>query len=543
MPPNTASATANPSQRVSKDMSVGPLDLLQSGPAAGSHSDAAGVLNVAIVGAGICGMCTAITLAERGHHITLYERDGSPPAGGAETAFFEWKRSGAGQFRHPHAFLGLVCNLLAERYPQLLEQLFAAGARKVDFSEMLPYALREHYQPQPGDEALWVLMCRRATMETVIRKHVESLPGVRIVSGVTVTGLIAQPAGPGRPLELQGLYVDRDQAVHADVVVDASGRTSRLPRMLADLGVEIPEEKEDAEILYYTRHYRLQPGAEEPPRGKLPGAGDLGYLKFGVFPGEDGHFAIILCIPVQELALKKALRDGDQFDRICRSIPGLAPWLEEQRSAPTTDSFGIADIHAVWRDYAPADAPLVHNFFAVGDAHVRTNPLYGRGCSTGVLHAAMLADVLAGAGPGASADEARARALAFEQLTLEGVRPIYDASLSEDRKGKSRALALREGRNLDRAKSLKQYLGLAFGDALSAAAVEQVHVVRGLMRTVNLLEKPGAFLEDSQIKRTLLRYMLRGRRRNAASRLQPGPDRDAMHQRVLAIDGGGLPNT
>ena len=94
---------------------------------------------------------------------------------------------------------------------------------------------------------------------------------------------------------------------------------------------------------------------------------------------------------------------------------------------------------------------------------------------------------------------------------------------------------MRTGPNLERASSLKKYLGLAFGDALSAAAPREVHVVRGLMRTVNLLETPGAFLNDPKIKRTLMRYMLRGRKRNAASRFQPGPDRATMHEQVLGL--------
>ena len=53
--------------------------------------------NIAIVGAGITGMCTALSLAKQGHHITLFERDTAPPPGDADEAFFAWQRRGAAQ--------------------------------------------------------------------------------------------------------------------------------------------------------------------------------------------------------------------------------------------------------------------------------------------------------------------------------------------------------------------------------------------------------------------------------------------------------------
>ena len=86
-------------------------------------------------------------------------------------------------------------------------------------------------------------------------------------------------------------------------------------------------------------------------------------------------------MPVGETELRAAVRRAEQFDRICASIPGVAPWLAKGRSAATTERIG--DIHAVWRHYMSAEAvgdtPVATNFFAVGDAAVRTNPLYGRG--------------------------------------------------------------------------------------------------------------------------------------------------------------------
>jgi hypothetical protein len=48
------------------------------------------------------------------------------------------------------------------------------------------------------------------------------------------------------------------------------------------------------------------------------------------------------------------------------------------------------------------------------------------------------------------------------------------------------------------------------------------------MRTVNLVEKPGGFLKDKRIRNTVLRYMLRGRKKNAAARIQRSVDRDEM---------------
>ncbi len=501
-------------------------------------------MKVALVGAGVCGMFTAMALARRGHEITILDRDDPPPEGDADAAFFDWQRTGAAQFRHPHAFLGLMCSLIETHYPELLEALYAAGARRVDFAEMLRPELKARYDAEPaevraGDEKMWVLLCRRATIETVVRRHVELLENVEIRTGLRVTGL--ETRTDNGLLWATGVTFDDPatgaQTLRADLVIDASGRTSHFPRWLRDLGQTVREEKHDAEIVYYTRHYQLAPGQAEPERDGRAGAGDLGYLKYGVFPGDNGHFAIILCVPMAETALRKAVRDSATFDRICLNIPGLEPWLADGRSTGTTDAFGIGDIQSVWRHYTDeAGNPFILDFFAVGDAALRTNPLYGRGCSTSILHAEILGAVLE------DTTDPFERAVCFAERTEDELRPIHAASLREDRNGIRRSAAVLTGQPLNRAKSLRAWLRLAFGDALSAASREQLHVLRGAMRSFHLLEKPGEFLKDRAIQRTVVRYMLRGRRRNAATRLQPGPDRQTMHERIgiqpVAPDAG-----
>ena len=301
---------------------------------------------IVLIGGGISGLCTALALGKAGLKVSVLERDGEPPEGDADRAFFDWARRGASQFRHPHAFLGLMCNLLAERYPDLLEDFYAAGARRVDYADMLSAELESKYRPAPGDDRLWVLMCRRATMETVLRRYVGRMPNIEILNGAIVDGLTTTHTDEG--LVVSGVRLRRDcvaefgEHISADVVVDACGRTTKCPAWLRAEGVDIPEEVHDAEIVYYTRHYRLKPGREEPPRnGRDRPGGDLGYIKFGVFPADNGHFAVIVCLHNCEKELRAAIKDGDKFDQICRSIPGLEPWVNEDTAEATTAPFGI----------------------------------------------------------------------------------------------------------------------------------------------------------------------------------------------------------
>ena len=483
--------------------------------------------NIVVVGSGIAGMCTALALAKKDFNVTVIERDTPPPEGGADQAFFEWPRMGASQFRHPHAFLGLMCNLLKDNYPDLLEEFYAAGARRVDYKDMLSPELTPKYKPEPGDDKLWVLLCRRATIETVLRRYVTRMNNISIINQVHIDGVLTERVDDA--LVVKGLKVRRDctdvlgDEIPADVVVDASGRGSKFPRWFQQLGVAIEEENDDAEIVYYTRHYKFREGVAEPERnGKDRPGGDLGYIKFGVFPGDNGHFALIVCLHKVEKELREAIKDGDKFDAVCRSIPGLAPWLKEDGVDATTAPFGIGDIRAIWRHYVKDGRPQVLNFFAVGDAALRTNPLYGRGCSTSILHAHMLAEVLKN-----NADPIE-RARRYDVRTEEALRPIFETSLSEDRNGIKRSLAAAQGNLLEEGSTLKKRFALAFGDAIAAAARHNLHVNRGMMRTVNLLEKPGAFLEDGKTKRIVMMYMLRGRSKNAAARMVRGPARDEM---------------
>jgi len=492
-----------------------------------NNPDAHAMESIAIVGAGICGLCCGLALAKNGYQVTLYERDVPLPEGEPDDIFFNWSRRGASQFRHPHAFLAIMSNLLEEQFPDLMPKFFKAGARKITFQDMLTDNLKNKYKPQPGDENLWLMMCRRATMEMVLRRYANQQTNLTIQSSTRVNAMISQPRPGG--IEVTGLKIQKRQAgaqeenVYADIIIDAGGRNSKFKQWFRLAGTPVFSEQNNAEIVYYTRHYQFLPGQEEPPRSsKTRSAGDLGYLKYGVFPGDGGHFAVIICVPLHEEDLHEYVKDSDAFDRICSHIPGLKPWVDPALSKATTTSFGMGHIKTVWNHFVHQGTPLALNYFAIGDAALYTNPLYGRGCSTGIIHSHLLSKLLR------DHHDPVERALVFDQYTEQELRPIFKASLNEDKNGIKRAKAVLMGQPLNRARGFKKRLGLAFGDALAKASQEQIHVLRGALKTFNLMEKPGEFLKDWHIRLTILRYMLMGRNQNASNRIVPGPSRSEM---------------
>jgi len=481
---------------------------------------------VLVIGAGIAGLCTALALGPTGRAVTLLERDGPPPSGDADDAFRDWSRRGVGHLRQSHAFLARLGKIIRTDHPALRDALLAFGVRELGFDAMLSPAQLKTYRPAPVDVDFTLLTSRRTTLELVIRRYVEQLPNVTIRSNANVLSLITDK-GPSGVITVRGVRVEEGDAVHdllADVVVDAGGKNGGGIEQLVEEGARIPEESETAGILYFTRHYRLTPGRAEPQReGNPPFSGDLGYLKFGVFPGDNGCFSITMCVPEIEYELRKAIVRPEQWDRMIDNLPGLKVWTAPDQAGAVSKVFGMGDLLGRWRDLIPGDAPAVLGFFAVGDTLVRTNPLYGRGCSLAAVEAYILRDVLA------ETTDPGARLLSYGKRLHSEVRPYYLAMRRQDRGAIRRAeQALtpdyKPGR---RARVLRSF----FEDGIAVAIRQDTGLLREAMRGFHMLEHPDAWIRRPRNLFKILRYWARGKARNAdAYPPKAGPERAVMMQ-------------
>src|SRR5690606_36314978 len=168
------------------------------------------------------------------------------------------------------------------------------------------------------------------------------------------------------------------------------------------------------------------------PEQDGPIGGDLGYLKYAVFQGDNRTFSVTFAVLSDDQELRSALLDPATFDRAARHLPATRAWAEPGLARPLTGVEVMARLLNHQRHFVVDGRLPVSAFTAVGDAHTCTNPLYGRGCSLAIVQANLLLDAVE-AHPG----DLDAALLAYEAATTEHIAPWYQAAVLSDRQAKA----------------------------------------------------------------------------------------------------------
>jgi len=345
--------------------------------------------HVVVMGGSVAGLLTAQVFSRHAERVTVLERDHYEDAEDTPEP-----RSGVPQSRHTHVLLTSGMNALDELLPGLVSELKEAGAPCPAVPADLGVWQAGQWLSRRNPSAP-IMTPSRPFLEQRIRRRVLADARIEVRTATEVTGFL------GRPDHITGVVIRGRGAEHhgrqelaADLVVDATGRTSRTPQWLADLGGSPPDEDlAETGRAYATGVFQ----AEDPPENLkgfyiVPDAGQ----PFGaiILPTEGDRWMVTLSGPRDDAPPTDPAGFVDFLDR----LPHTAPHKWISTAHPVGRPVGYRHTANRRRRYDRMGRART-GLLVVGDALCALNPVYGQGLSVAALNAIVLTRALAGERP------------------------------------------------------------------------------------------------------------------------------------------------
>ncbi|MGG8410489.1 NAD(P)/FAD-dependent oxidoreductase [Streptomyces sp. 12297] len=337
-------------------------------------------IRAVVLGGSLAGTLAAAALAPYVTEVLVVERDKVLPASPTP-------RPRVPQAAHAHMLWSGGADAIEELLPGTTAQWLKAGAHRIPIpTGMVSYSPAGWYRR--WTETHYLIGASRDLVDWGIRSGVQTLPNVSFRTGVRITGLVGDKA---RVTGVKVLDEDGTPTVlDADLVVDATGRGSKAPQWLAEIGgATVDETIVDAGVRYASRRYRAPAGAETDwpvihiqadPRSGKPGQ------VASIIPIEDGQWHVSLSGTYGG----EPSADEDLFEEFAQGLrhPLAAEFLARAEPISPVTVFGRTANRR--RHYDKARMPA--GFVVLGDAATSLNPVYGHGMSAAAMGALALRD-------------------------------------------------------------------------------------------------------------------------------------------------------
>jgi 2-polyprenyl-6-methoxyphenol hydroxylase-like FAD-dependent oxidoreductase len=434
-----------------------------------------------VLGGSMAGLLAARVLSERFKRVVVIERDALPPVGE--------HRRGVPHGRHLHAVQIRGLEILNELFPGFSTSLAASGAVLCDLVGDTRWQLSgsQLLQSRTG---LAALFCSRPFLEGHVRAMVQRLPEVCFLQESSIDRLTVtadkrmvtgvQISGPG----------DRSSHVAGSLVIDATGRGSRTPTWLAELGYQGPaEERVEIGLGYATRRYQLRPGALGRDQGILTG-GTLANSRAGILAPTEGGRHIVT---IAGICGDYPPTDPARFDEFVGSLPTPDIATALAGAEPLDDPVPFRFPASVRRRYERL-AAFPAGLLVIGDAACSFNPIYGQGMTVAAAEALALRALLA---RGAAPDARR-----YFRTIAAAIDAPWDIAVGSDL-----AFPQVPGKRTAKVRLVNAYL-----PRLHAAAARDKELAAAMIRVIGLKDRPEGLLRPDRVLRVLRGTLVNGRR-------------------------------
>lgn len=319
-----------------------------------------------VVGASIAGLLTARVLSDHVDDVVVMERerltDGPSPRGHVP------------QGKHLHLLLASGLDLLQNWFPGIDDELDRMGAVWVEGTRGWFYQAGG-YRAQ-GDWGPPTLSMTRPLLEQVVRRRITLLDNVKLRDGVLVDQV---EVTNGR---VSGVVVD-GVVHHADLVVDCSGRSSRIAHQLESSGLLSPQITRVTIDCAYTSGFLTRTADDFEGTFLVCGTSPPASFRAGaVLPVEGNRWMVTLAGVHGDVPGKAE----DELLAFARSLSSPAVAQLVERTGPLSSVATYRYPSSQRRHYEKVGR-LLPGFVALGDAACSFNPIYGQGMSCAALQA------------------------------------------------------------------------------------------------------------------------------------------------------------
>ncbi len=365
-----------------------------------------------VIGGGMTGLFAARVLADYFGRVTVIERDELPDS--------PRPRKDVPQSRHVHVLLLRGVQILRARFPGLEEELLALGAPPISWLKDTAALSGGGWLPR-FDSDLNGYSASRYLLEWLARKHLRRRENIHFRPGHRVIGLAANSDNTG----VTGAVCiadGRQQTLHANLVVDASGRSSRLPRWLEELGYSAPPESTvNADVAYATCWYNIPDGWQTDWKMVLLATHFPDISGGAVIQPVEGRRWIVTLVGY---AGDHPPTDETGFAEFARRLAGPQVWEAVRAAEPLTGISGYRRTENHWRHYERLKQ-WPQGLIALGDAVCAFNPVYAQGMTVSALSAEILDSVL-------SKDRTAGLGLAFQKKLAKMLQTPWQLATSDD---------------------------------------------------------------------------------------------------------------